>query len=374
MSEKIIEQTTWLFKRIERLIANDDSSSERYLEQLLKTTHSPFQKAYCLRYLGRFAVKRGDFESAEKYLKAALSIESEDPDILYLVGETATETGTWWFAILRYLEAIQNTKDETDILKIMRAIATAFERLNFGEVALCVLLGAYDRNPDDPFILSALEQFYEKKDEWFKAQEIGNRLIELIESKPDLELELEDTRRRLEEISKTLRAQIRAIGDEESVNSLTISSAKKNALVSMNFAPGLHTLVSVLGSQQRHGPILASAKALWAKSKEIRYDIYFSTPTLAAAIHWIVEKLHWRMPTAMQELELVYGVNREQVFAAVRILISQFQLSFFPDEEAKATLGPRELKKLREAQHSLFFVKENDLNDSVDGIVLNDDS
>ncbi|GEM_PF-4795381 len=361
MADRIVDQTTWLFQHIEVLIDNDDSSAENYLKKCLKITTSPFQKAYCLRHLGRLAAAKNNLVNTEKYLKAALSIESEDPEVLFLIGQTASETGTWWFALMNYLSALHKTNEEDKGSEIIRGIAEAFARLNFGEVALSVLLGALERNPHDSFILSALEHFYESREEWKKAQDVGFTLMELIEkdplnasfSQPAASLEspeAADIKLRLEKISQTLQSQLRLVGDRELVN-------MNSDLVATEFAPGLNILVNMLSIKDRNAPLLESAKALWAKSKDISYDEYFSTPTLAAAIHWIVEKLHWRMPTSIDDLEEMYGTQREQMLAAVRILVAQFQVSFFPDASARKALGPRELKELRDIQHSFFFPK-----------------
>lgn len=350
--DRIVDQSTWLFNQIERLIANDETSAsaEIYLEKLLKITNSPFQKAYCLRHLGRFAAARKDRVSAEKYLKSALSLETDDPEILFLIGETASETGTWWFALLHYLHALQQATEDVDQLEIMRGIARAFQKLNFGEVALSVLLGALERDPEDPFILSALEHFYETREEWTKAQDIGITLVELMDKYPaisfDKGAEMKD---RLTKISTQLRSQLRLVEESEVV----IGGDK--TLISTDFGPGLKTLVNMLSIKTRNAPLLESAKALWAKSKDISYDTYFSTATLAAAIHWIVEKLHWRMPTSVADLEVIYGVERDQMLAAVRILVAQFQVSFFPDDAAREALGPRELEELRKIQKAFFF-------------------
>lgn len=350
--DRIVDQSTWLFTQIERLIANDDTSpsAEIYLEKLLKITNSPFQKAYCLRYLGRFAAARKDLVNAEKYLKSALSLETDDPDILFLIGETASETGTWWFALIHYLHALQQATEDSTQLEIMRGIARAFQKLNFGEVALSVLLGALERDPEDPFILSALAHFYETREEWTKAQDVGITLVELMERYPAISFDKGDEmKERLTNISSQLQSQLRLV-DEADVN-----IGGDNTLVSTDLGPGLKTLVNMLSIKTRNAPLLESAKALWAKSKDISYDDYFPTETLAAAIHWIVEKLHWRMPTSVADLESIYGVDREQILAAVRILVAQFQVSFFPDAAAREALGPRELEELRKIQKSFFF-------------------
>lgn len=349
--DRIVDQSTWLFTQIERLIANDDSSpsAEIYLEKLLKITNSPFQKAYCLRHLGRFAAARKDLVNAEKYLKSALSLETEDPDVLFLIGQTASETGTWWFALLHYLHALQKATDDSDQLEIMRGIAKAFQKLNFGEVALSVLLGALERDPEDPFILSALAHFYETREEWTKAQDIGISLVELMEQYPSISFDKGDEmKERLTKISSQLQSQLRLVDENE------VNISGEGTLISTSFGPGLKTLVNMLSIKTRNAPLLESAKALWAKSKEISYDTYFSTETLAAAIHWIVEKLHWRMPTSVTDLETIYGVDKEQILAAVRILVAQFQVSFFPDAAAREALGPRELEELRKIQKSFF--------------------
>ncbi len=353
--DRIVDQSTWLFNQIERLIANDESSSsaEVYLEKLLKITNSPFQKAYCLRHLGRFAAARKDLANAEKYLKSALSLETDDPEILFLIGETASETGTWWFALLHYFHALQQATEDSNQLEIMRGIARAFQKLNFGEVALSVLLGALERNPEDPFILSALEHFYETREEWTKAQDIGITLVELMDRYPSISFDKgEEVKKRLTHISSQLQSQLRLV-DENDVN-----IGGDLTMVSSDFGPGLNTLVNMLSIKTRNAPLLESAKALWAKSADIKYDSYFSTATLAAAIHWIVEKLHWRMPTSIGDLEVIYGVDREQMLAAVRILVAQFQVSFFPDAAAREALGPRELEELRKIQKSFFFGSE----------------
>jgi tetratricopeptide (TPR) repeat protein len=352
-SENVIDARAWLVEHVERLLETDEDRAIPYLERLLVSSEDRGLRIFCLRSLGELYLGRGEIDEARKYLRSASELAPTDPELHHALGQTEASAGRWWLALVEFLEAVFHGRDHEQLSAFMRSVAATMRQLQFGEIALSVLVGAYERAPDDPFILDSLARIYESEDRWLDAIEARDNLLELLESNRALEGSTppalpEAAREQMHALSQEMRGRLRIAGDEESPD-------VPSDLLRKNLPSGLHTLIEALGLRDHNLPLLATAEALWARALHEKFDVHLSIPTLAAAIHWIVERMHWRVPTTMAELGRLYGADEERLPAAVRLLVACLELELVPTDEAGLVLTPDQVSRLERLQKALLY-------------------
>lgn len=358
-SENVVDARDWLVEHVERMLEDDEEAAIPYLERLLVSSDERNLRIFCLKSLGMLYLGRGELDEARKYLKNAAALAPTDPELHHAMGEVEASSGRWWLALVEFLEAVFHGREHEQLAAFMRSVATTMRQLEFGEIALSVMLGAYERAPDDPFVLDALARIYESEDQWLRAIEARDNLVQLLESDRALEGEQravlgEAARERMRAVSQEMRRQVRVVSDEEDIET-------PSELLRSNLPSGLHTLVEALGLREHNLPLLATAEALWARALHDRFDVHLSIPTLAAAIHWIVERMHWRVPTTLAELSRLYGADEDRLGAAVRLLVACLELELVPSDEAGLVLTPEQVSRLQRLQKA--FLYDVDLDD-----------
>lgn len=357
--DNVIDAQSWLLEHVDRLLEVEDESAVPYLERLLVSTEEPGVRFYCLKNLGLIYMSRGDLDEARKYLRPAAEIMPGDADVHFVLGQIASQSGNWWLALTEFMEAVFRGREREDVVHFMRSVAATMRQLEFGESALSVLLGAHERKPDDPFVLEALATVYESEARWLDAIEARDSLVEALESHRALEtdkpLELTvATRERIEALSRKLRDSFSIVSDRD-------DERGPSNLSRVNAPSGLHTLVSSLGLRSHNLPLLETAEELWAKAHYAKFDVHLSIPTLAAAVHWIVERMHWRIPTPLTDLSRLYGADDDRLPAAVRLLVASLQVELIPTQAAEWALHPDDVQRLQRLQKAILY--DVDLDD-----------
>ena len=354
--DNVIRAAQWLFDHAERLIAEDTDAAIPYLERLLISSQDRDLRVYCLKNLGILHLGRGELDEATKYLRSATALCPQDPQLHHALGQVAAESGHFWLALLEFMEALYHGRSHDDVVEFMRSVAATMRQLHFGEAGLAVLIGAYERAPHDPFVLDSLARFYESTRRWLDAIEARDNLIEVLEGRQQAltdqgdvrRLEGEAARSALEIVSRRMQREIRLVDETHEAGGLT-------ELSRTNLPTGLHTLVQALGLRSHNLPLLKTAQALWARALHDRFDVHLSIPTLAAAIHWIVERLHWRVPTTLADLSRLYGADAERLPAAVRLLVGCLEVELVPLKTAEGRLEAGELSRLQKVQKAMLY-------------------
>lgn len=357
--DNVINAQAWLLDHVDRLLESEGESAIPYLERLLVSSEEPGIRFYCLKNLGLIYLSRGEVDEARKYLRPASEIIPKDADVHFALGQIATQTGNWWLALTEFMEAVYHGREREDLVHFMRSVAATMRQLEFGASALSVLLGAHERKPDDPFVLEALATIYEAEARWLDAIEARDSLVEALESHRALDgdrpMELTvATRERIEQLSRKLRDSFSIVGDAN-------SNLGPSNLSRVNAPSGLHTLVSSLGLRSHNLPLLETAEELWAKALYAKFDVHLSIPTLAAAVHWIVERMHWRIPTPLSDLAQLYGADDDRLPAAVRLLVACLRVELIPTQAAEWALHPDDVQRLQRLQKAILY--DVDLDD-----------
>lgn len=344
----IVDAQRWLFEHVERLLDNDTSAALPYLERLLVSSEDRFLRTYCLKNLGLLHLGQGELSEARKYLRAAVELCPTDPELHHALGEIAATNGDFWLALLEFLEAVYHGRDG-DVVGFMRAVAATMRQLEFGETALAILLGAAERSPEDPWVLDSLGRMYETQQRWLDAIAARESLVEVLETHRSLGPgSPESARKRLEGLSKRMREGMRLIEGSE--------PASGPSGVQRTTSPsGLHTLVSALGLRAHNNALLATAEGLWARALYAKLDVHLTVPTLAAAIHWVVERLHWRVPTTLDQLAALYGAQPERLRAAVRLVVACLDVQLVPTKDFEPGLSPADLQRLERLQRAILY-------------------
>lgn len=346
--ENVINTQEWLFRHAERLLDADSGEAIPYLERLLVSSDDYGLRVFCLKNLGLLYLGRGEVDEARKYLRAAAELAPTDPELHHALGQISAGAGDFWLALLQFMEAVYHGRDG-DVVAFMRAVAATMRQLEFGETALAVLLGAYERNPEDPWVLDSLGRMYEAERRWLEAIEARESLVDVLQSQRALEPKSPDAaRKQLDALSRRMREGLRLIdGPIESMGPSEVQRTSSPA--------GLHTLIEALGLRDRHGVLLATAEVLWARARYAKLDVHLTVPTLAAAIHWVVERLHWRVPTTLEQLTALYAAEPDRLPAAVRLVVACLDVQLVPTKESEPVLSPPDALRLEQLQRALLF-------------------
>ena len=345
----MVDATRWLFEHVEYLLEREQTAAIPYLEKLLVASAEPEMRIYCLKNLGILYLGVGELYEARRYLKAAVDLSPKDPELHHALGQIAVANGELWLALIEFMAALHNGRED-EVVAFMRAVANTMRQLQFGEIAVAVLLGAAERSPEDPWVLDSLARMYESEQRWLDAIAARETLIDVLSKQRELGPTTPvAVRADLERLSARMREGMRlAVHDEEQV--------QRDFDVQRVHSPaGLHTLVKALGLRDHNLSLLATGEALWARAVAAQLDVHLEVPTLAAAVHWVVERLHWRVPTTLGELAALYGADEERLPAAVRLVVACLDVRLVPTETAKPQLAPDDRQRLEKLQRAILF-------------------
>jgi tetratricopeptide (TPR) repeat protein len=373
----VIESAAWLRRRIESLVSNGNLvEALGYVNRLLSIAHRTETRLYCYRALGVLACRTGDVDRARGAFEQATVIEPEDASLTYALGYCAARQGRWWHAMLHSFEALHVSDDQLDRAEFLRVAATATYQLGAVDTALSMLLGALDRDPDNPWILETVGHLYEREEMWFDALDIRQTLIDVVSdglpprggrSVDNLEnpaflkvfqrlvtrfpITRDQLEARRERIIERLRGQIGLArsGDRD---------AGRGRLAPLHLPTGLSELVHQLALRDRNFQLLESAQSLWARARHRDFDRHLPPMRLAAGIHLAVERLHWRIPTDAGKLSDVYGVDTDAIRASARLLIGQFEVSWLADLDRPTEMHPDDRRRLEDVERALLFDAE----------------
>lgn len=372
-SAEVIESVQWLRSRIDELTAGDDPlGAIPYVTRLLSAAVDTETRLYCYRTLGMLTFRAGNIEQSRRAFEDASDLSPEDPGIAYALSHCAAAQNLWWGALLHALEAFHFADDIEDEAEFMRVGAVAVRHLGKPDIALSMLLGALDRAPRNPWILETIGHIYESEQMWMEAIGVRDKLIDVLsdgiavsERTPEnvdnpqfyrvfqsfavrFQITPEAIAARREEITERLRSEI---GPADRDN-----EADDDAhLAPLNLPRGLATLVDQLADHDRNYRLLETAQTLWAKARHDRFDVQLTPNTLAAAIHWAVERLHWRIPTPIHKLSQVYQVVPETIRAAARLVVGRFEVEFLSLDGVMADIGPKNWSRLETLQKALLY-------------------
>lgn len=379
-SGEVIETTRWLRDRIERLL---DSSRPldalEYVTRLLDAAQDTETRLYCFRTLGMLTFRAGNLDRARRAFARAAELSPEDPGIAYGLAHCEAARGRWWRALMHSLEAFHHADVPEDRAEFLRVGGIAVRRIGIPDTALSMALGALDRDPDNPWVLQTIGHFYESEQMWMEAIGVRDRLIDALsdglgpsaatapedrEATDEVEnpqfyrvfrafavkfqITEDAIRARRREIRERLRSEIAPADRVDRRDEDTPPTP-------LRLPRGLDTLVERLARRDRNYQLLESAQSLWARARHDRFDVELTPNTLAAAIQWVVERLHWREPTAISELSRVYQVVPDTLRAAARLVVGRFDVRFVPLDDVTPDIGPSEWDRLDMVQKALLY-------------------
>ncbi|MFP4601094.1 MAG: hypothetical protein ACLFVJ_22795 [Persicimonas sp.] len=385
--DNVVDARRWLEQSIESLLdAGEFVRAISALNRLLAVADTTETKLYCYENLGVIAYREGELEDAYEAFEQAAGLSSTDPGLSYALGHCAGARASWWRALMHYLAAVHHARDRVDEAEFIRAAAVAMEHLGYSDTALSMFLGALDRSPDNPWILESISKFYEQEGRWFEALDVQEALIDVLADglpthllpesvteradhpsdehhadNPQIDrlirrfmalwtIDREAIEQRVVAITERLRSEIGPARDDHSEH------AEADAGLSpLNLPAGLHLLVEQLAGRERNFLLLESAQSLWARARHDRFDIHLTPYKLAAAIQAIVERLHWRVPTAFEELGELYGVEADGIQAAARVLVGRYGVQFIPEQDRYRDLGSSDSRRLVNLQRAILY-------------------
>ncbi len=360
-SHDVIDSVAWMKRNVEGMLAGDDPRAVDLLERLLHAAEDDDTRFYCQIHLGLCHFRLGDLTASMKAFGEAEALAPEHPAVAYARSQCAGQERRWWQALHHGMRAIVLGREHEDLPEFMRATAVAFARLQMPEFALTILLGAVDRAPDDRYILESLGRVYEELERWVDAIEIRDALIEVLKTQATPrprtlseafdreELDPEKAARRVTALTTRVRSDIRVVAEDEEIDVGEIGMSR------VEYPTGLHSLDAALRELERPEDLLEQAHALWAKSTHDKFDVYLGPSVLAAALHVIVERLYWRRPTAAAEVGDRYGVELERVDAAIRLIVSRYEIRWVDPDTARPWLSAEEADVLKRAQLAILY-------------------
>lgn len=384
-SGEVIDSLEWLSRRIEASIeAGETGAAVDYINRLLAAARKTETKLWGYRTLGMLAFRHGRMDRARHAFERAAELEPGDPGMAYALGHCAAAEGRWWRALLDWLEAIRAAKDRDDEAEFMRSAGVAVYQLGFADTALSMLLGAMDRAPDNPWVLETIGHVYEHERMWMEALGMREALIDVLADglaprmpsegaggserfenpqfyrlfqafaiKFDIDRKAIEERR--DRITERLRGEIGVVQRER-----PDVHGERADLTPMNLPRGLYELVGELVAHDRNFRLLESAQSLWARARHDRFDLHLTPLKLSAALQWVLERLHWRVPTPLSRLVAVYRVEPDALQAAARLVVGRFGVRFLEIEWSDTSLALGEWRRLEVTQRALLYGGEPD--------------
>lgn len=370
----VVDTRAWLRKEIARLLeAGEIQPAVDRLNQLLGVADDTETKLYCYENLGILAFRAGKVSRARGAFAEAASLMPEAPGLSYALGHCAAASGQWWRVYMHAMEAIHGSRDASDEAEFMRLAAIALQNLGQPEASLSMFLGALDRCPENPWILDSIAHFYADQGRFFEALDTQEALIDVLASvfrsssasdldtRPDvvdrivrrfmslLTIQPQDIEERARGIYEKLRSQIGVVAGERE------EPGNASVLMSMNLPAALHRLIDQLADRDRNFLLLETAQSLWALGRHDRLDVHLSPFMLAASIHVVAERKHWRVETPVTDVANIYGVEPDALTASVRLLVGCFEVNFVELSGTMGRLTIAERRRCEQIQRALLF-------------------
>lgn len=362
----VIDSVAWMRRNVEAMIGEDDPRAVDLLERLLASAGDDDTRFFCHIHLGLCHFRAGELAASMRAFGSAERLAPDHPAVAYARSQCAAQEQRWWQSAYHGLRSVALGRGHDDLPEFMRSTAVAFSRLQMPQVALTMLLGAVDRAPDDRYVLESLGRVYEKLERWVEAIEIRDALIEVLKTQAaprprtlseafDREkVDLEEAGRRVRALTMRVRSDIRLVAEDEPIELDELKMSRTT------FPSGLHTLVELLSEQDRHEDLLEQAHVLWARATHDKFDVYLTPAVLAAALHVIVERLYWRVATSDEDVCEAYGVEKERLDAAVRLIVSRYEIQWVDPNETRPWLSAEEADTFGRAQLALLYGVEVD--------------
>ncbi len=369
-SEGVIDADRWLAKRVKSLIeAQQFSEAIRYLRRLaLKYPGDAHQRRFAT-YLGYLHLMVDDLDAAETWLKQARLLAPGDPHLCYALGHVAAARGEYALAVVEFLEAIVQGDTPHDEAEFLRSTALALAPLQGPSApVVAMLLGALDRDLGNPWILDALARVYEADEKWMETLQTLSMLSEVLEDGHEavivhraptarqlLRNQLLGRRARPEELQRRTRAVNEAVRKQFEVVLDERHRRGPTELTPLRFPPAMSRLLRCLEWRERGVELVETAQNLWARARGVQFDEMLGAERLAAAIHVLVERLHWRVPTAQEEIARLHGASASAIPAAARVVAGKLGLELIDQTPLKASLELEQSRRLEEVTRAMMF-------------------
>lgn len=366
---QVIDPRRWLEVRVEGLIESQrHDEAIAYLRRLFEGLEEPAGRSRCATFLGYLYLLEDDLESSETWLERAREQDPDDPHLSYALGHVAMSRGAPWRAAMRFLEAFVESEEAHDAAEFLRSGALAMRACGQSAPAVSMLLGALDRDLGNPWILDGLARVYQDDERWLESlaalKELGSVVKALASSlalrrSPSARyllrerlirrsVQMGDVDERARELNKKLRRQFEVVLDGRQRRGPT-------GLAPLKFPQALGRLLDVLGAEDRGLKLTETALGLWARASHERFGDYLGAESLAAAVHVLVERLHWRIPSTSEAIARAHGVDEDRVQPAARVVAGQLGLQLFDTRQLYRELTPEERSRFEALSRALLF-------------------
>ncbi|RAL22193.1 hypothetical protein DL240_10075 [Lujinxingia litoralis] len=366
---QVIDRRQWLEVRVDGLIESQrHDEAIGYLCRLFEELDDPVGLARCATYLGYLYLLEGDLTRSEQWLERARERDADDPHLSYALGHVALLRGAPWRAVLRFMEAFVEAEEAHDAAEFLRSGACALRAGGQPAPAVSMLLGALDRDLGNPWILDGLARVYQENERWLESlqvlKELGRVVAQaassmVVRRSPSARYLLRerlirrsvrvgDVEARAREVNLQLRQRFEVVLDGRQRRGPT-------GLAPRQFPRALGHLLDVLGGEERGLELSESALGLWAQASHERFGDYLGAESLAAAVHVLVERLHWRVPSSAQRIAAAHGVDEERVGPAARVVAGKLGLQLFDTQAIFSELNLEERRRFEALSRALLF-------------------
>ncbi len=367
---EIIDAHRWLADRIDELIEERRfSEAIRYLRRLVLKVGEPECERQCATYLGYLYLLTDDREASQKWLERAESQVPSDPHLRYALGHLAASRGRHAQAALYFLEAFVEADKSYDEAEFLRSGALAMMGHHGPAPPVAgMLLGALDRDIGNPWILDALARVYEADQRWMESLETLSMLADIVDDATDsvvvhraptarqlLRNQLMGRPARPDELEQRSRAINEAVREQFEIVLDERHRRGPTELAPLRFPPAMNRLVQFLDWRDRGVELIETAQKIWAQARGEAFDEMLGGERLAAAIHVLVERLHWREPTPRSELARLHGASPGAIPAAARVVAGRLGLELFDYGALKSTLAFDEVRRLDDVHRALLY-------------------
>lgn len=368
--ERVVDTARWLEERVKSLIETRRfDEAIQYLRLLTLKVDDEERLRQCTSCLGYLCLVVDDLEQSKQWLKRAEELGSADPHVGYALGHVAAMQGAQGLATVHFLESFVDADEPHDKAEFLRSGALAMMKvMGPVEPAAAMLLGALDRDLGNPWILDALARVYEADQRWMESLQTLSVLTGVVRDAAEsmviyrapaarqlLRNHLMGTPAGPAELHRRARAINEAIREQFEVVLDAHQRRGPTGLAALRFPPALSRLVRMLEWRDRGLELVESAQNLWARATDEKFDEMLGRTRLAAAIHLLVERLHWRMPTPLNEVARLHGASYGAIPAAARVVAGRLQLECFDEAALKATLPITEQRRVHQLGRALLF-------------------
>ena len=372
-AEEVIDAARWLESRVEQLVL-----AERYeeaiasLRWLATSTLDKEEARRAAMSLGYLYLLVEEWERAREWLLQVLELgeTGDQPDLLYGLGHAALGQKAQGSAMLYFLEAFVEAKEEHQQAECLRSAALAMmETVGPAAPVAGMVLGALDRDLGNPWILEALVKVYRADERWLESLEVLAALRDTVEEahqsvvlyRPASGCQVlrnrllgraaqpEDVKKQAREINARLRAGFEVVLDARQLHTgpTGLAPAYRSGAVGR--------LILSLEVRERGLELVESARKLWALASHEGFVEILGAVRLAAAIEVLVERQHWRVKTSVETIARRHGALPEAVGPAARLVAGRLGLNLFGATKLRERLAFGEQKRLDGINQALLF-------------------